>query len=132
MGDGFTALDAIIRRVRSMGELASVAAPEVARELKASLDEQIAAGRAPDGTAWAPRKEDGGRALQNAAKAVKVRAEGRSILVILSGPEVFHHFGAGAAPVRQIIPSGAVPLKLGEAIRRGLVTGYRRIAKGGK
>jgi len=91
----------------------------------------IAEGRSADGTPWAPRKTTRrsgarrgdvagkGRVLANADAAVEVRAIGTSLVVVLTGPEVFHQFGAGGKPERPIIPTKID--RLGNAIRLGVV-----------
>lgn len=101
-----------------MAEIDGYTTP-AAQEVEAHLASTIAAGTTPSGEAWA-QKEDGGKALRNAQKAVKVRAAGSSVIVELTGVEVFHHYGAGGKPVRGVIPK-EMDEKLGDAIRRGVV-----------
>lgn len=124
-GSGFAELDEMIRRIREMPELAREAAPEVAETLRAHLEQNIAAGRGPDGSAWQKTK-DGRRALAGAAKALAVRVVGSMVLVVLSGHEVFHHYGTKRVPKREIIPSGSLPADLGAAIKAGLVRRFRQ------
>lgn len=125
-GDGGSGqLDEMIRRIRSIPRLAAEAAPEVADALRAQLGQQVAAGQAPDGSAWKPTK-DGRKPLAGAAKAIAVRAVGTVVLATLGGHEVFHHFGTERTPKRQILPFGSLPADLATAIRAGLVRRFRR------
>ena len=79
---------------------------------------------APDGTPWQQTK-DGKAPLNNAFGAIDVRQAGPStIMVELTGHHVFHHYGAGGVPVREIINKD-VDEKLGNAIRRGIVKPFR-------
>ena len=127
---GFAELDAMIASCRAAGRLATDAAPEVARNVESSLKATAAAGTTPDGTAWASRKRDGGRAMADADKAVSARAIGTVILIKLTGPEVFHHYGSPPGkPPRQVIPVGSMPAKLGNAVRLGFVTPWRKGVK---
>ena len=102
--------------------------PPAAAEVKALLASTIAAGTSPSGKPWAPRKSDGGKPLQGAMAAVDVRAAGTTIVVELTGNEVFHHYGAGDSPVRQIIPT-EIEEKLGAAIRRGAAKPFKERSK---
>jgi hypothetical protein len=124
-GDGFAQLDEMIRRIRSIPQLVTEAAPEVADTFRAQLHQQVASGRAPDGSAWKPTK-GGKQPLVNAAKAIAVRAVGTVILATLSGHEVFHHYGTKVQPKRQILPFGSLPADLASAIKAGLVRRFRQ------
>lgn len=117
-------------RARAVAKMPAEVAPIVARELKGWVAENIAAGRGPGGETW-PAKKDGGRALQNAAKALSTRVAGTVAMLILAAPELFHHFGAQGKPVRRIMP-GNIPARLGDAIRAGAVEVWDKITKGGK
>ena len=130
---GFRALDDMIARLRAVPQMADAAAPELAEAVKGEIDAQIAAGVDPQGKAWTPTRE-GNRPLVNAAKAVTSKALGTVILITLGSPEVFHHFGAQGKPVRQVIPQeGGLPMKLGNAIRLGIVNVWNRtVAQGAK
>lgn len=105
-------------------------AVEAAKAVDAHLASTIAAGTTPSGEAW-QAKEDGSKPLRNAKKAVTVRAVGSSVVIELKGVEVFHQYGAGASPVREIIPK-EVDEKLGQAIRRGVVKGFEKKTGGRK
>jgi hypothetical protein len=121
------ALQSIIGRIRAAAAIGRSATTEIAREVNAELKESAAAGTTPDGTPWAPRK-DGGRAMANAADAVAAAAVGEGeVLVVLRGAEVFHHFGVRGAEPRSVIPTGGnLPATLGEAVRRGAATVWKR------
>lgn len=129
---GFGSLQAMIDACRSMPGLAKEAAPAIRDLVLAKLREDLAAGRSPATQETWVEKKDGGRPLKNAAAAISAVLSGTTIVVSLKAPEVFHHFGAGAAPRREMLPRGVLPFKLGDAIRRGLVEPFRKKAKGGK
>ncbi len=114
-------LDRFIADLRSTKGIGKALAPQLAPIVKAEVDAAIAAGHGLDGTPW-PARKDGGKPLVNAAKAVSVRAIGSAIVITLTGPEVFHQFGAGSLPVRAILPVKGLPFKLGNAIRKGIVS----------
>ncbi|WP_437606259.1 hypothetical protein WMF20_35405 [Sorangium sp. So ce834] len=124
-GGDFAALERMISSCQALARLPEDAAPIAARKVAEELDRTASAGQAPDGTPWADKKS-GGRAMVNAAKAIAVKAFGTVILITLTGPEVFHHFGAGGKPRRQVIPQGSLPAKLGNAIRLGFVEPFRK------
>jgi len=86
-------------------DVAREAAPLVERAIKATA----AAGTTPDGKPWPP-KRDGGRALANAAEHIVGSADGATINVTLSGPDVWHHFGGGRNPKRQILPDAGAEI----------------------
>lgn len=118
MAGDLDALDEVIAKLRELETVASDVAPEVAREAKRLVGENIAAGRGPDGTAWEPRK-DGEKPLQNAAQAVTATASGSRVVLTVSGPEARHHQGrAKGGVVREILPRKKVPGLWIEAIRR--------------
>jgi hypothetical protein len=121
-GAGFATLDEWIAQLRAAASPAAPAA--IAQQLvpvvRAEIDQAIREQRSVDGTPWPPTK-DGHAALQNAMKAVTVSAIRSTILIRLSGPEVFHHFGTHRVPARPILPRGGMPDRLGNAIRRGVV-----------
>lgn len=119
-GAGLETLDEWIGRLRSMPEMVNASAQQLVPVVRADIDRAIAEGRSVDGRKWLPKK-DGGRALVNAAKAVMVEARKNVILITLTGPEVFHQFGTKRIPARPIIPSGNLPDRIGNAIRKGLV-----------
>jgi hypothetical protein len=128
-GDGFADLDAMIRRVRSLGggeflnRAAAAAAPLVQEAAKATA----AAGTTPTGEAWAPRKKDGGRAMANAAGAVRAYALGAIITIALSGVEVYHHLSKSHP--RKVIPDAGgdtIPTTIADAIERGAVRAWSR------
>jgi len=123
----FSALDRMIASLRSLSTLPKDAAAAGAPLVEAELRATAAAGQAPDGTPWAPRKKDGGRAMANAANAITVRAVGTTILITLRGPEVYHHFGAAGKPPRRVIPMGSMPKRIGDAVRLGFVQPWRKV-----
>lgn len=126
----FSALDAQIRRLRSVDGLAQDAAPHVATALKEELDAQIARGQGPDGTPWVKR-DDGGRPLRNAAEATTVTAVGSVIVARVTGHHAFHHRGQTRGNVvRQILPSGKLTQPFTRAIKRVLDERYAALMAG--
>jgi hypothetical protein len=110
MADSLDRLDAHIARVERLSELARDAAPDVAYELQDELERQIGAGTDPAGKTWEPRKEDGARPLQTAAKALAVAPVLNTVFARLRGHVARHHLGrAKGGLVRQILPSKITP-----------------------
>ena len=114
-------LDEMIADLRRLGdgwepELARQASPLV----EAALQRTAAAGQTPEGQAWAPRKA-GGRAMAHAAAAITVKAYPTVLRAVLTGVEVFHHYGKGASEVRRrVIPDvGTIPDVVEAALRKG-------------
>jgi hypothetical protein len=124
VGPGLDAIDKQLDAIADVNGYTTAAAASVDEHLAAT----IAAGTDPGGKAW-PVKQDGSKALRNAKKAVTVRSAGRSVIVELNGVETFHHYGAAGMPVRTIIPKD-MDEKLGNAIRRGVVTGFEAKKRG--
>jgi hypothetical protein len=93
-----------IERIRALGDLPELVAPDVARELELQIDANIAAGRAPSGTPWKLTAK-GKVPLRRAAAAVTVRALGPVVIARVTGPEAKHHLGKAAGRIRrQILP----------------------------
>jgi hypothetical protein len=125
-----SALDRMIASIRQMPELGKRAAPDVAHALEAALQTTIAAGKAPDGTAWQLTKT-GDVPLTGAAKVLGVAAVGPVIYMRLRGPEARHHLGrARGGVVRPIIPTGALPPDLVKVIDPVLDRHFKAIASG--
>jgi hypothetical protein len=102
----FAALDAHIARVKSLGEVVSGAAPEVAEVIEDELKRQISAGTDPQGKAWEPRKEDGGKPLATAAQHVTVVPVGTKVFARIKGHVARHNVGrAKGGVVRRILPT---------------------------
>ena len=128
MADAIRELQLQIERLRELAVLPRTAAPAVAEVLKLELDKQIAAGKAPDGSTWEPRKEDGGKPLTGAAKALAVVAVGSTVFARLKGPEARHHFGFGKGGVkRQILPTETLPAVLVRAIKAVIGETFDRV-----
>lgn len=118
---GDAELDAMIARIRKVPALGRLAAPEVALVVEEEIKRTIAAGETPDGAAWAPRKVDGGRALEHAAKAVHCAAIGSIVFVRLTGIEARHHAGRIRGRVkRQVIPTDSIPASMAARIRAAI------------
>lgn len=107
--------------------LALVTAPKAAEELRKQLEANITAGRGPNFEAW-KRRQDGGKALQNAARDLEVTARGTVVLARLTGPSALHHLGrARGRIVRQIIPTKFVPQPVVIAVRRAMGPDFKRL-----
>lgn len=120
MANGFASLDEWIRDLRATRGIGARMASELAPIVKRETDAGIAAGHGLDGVPWRPTKA-GTPPLKHAAKAVSVKGIGNTILLTLTGHEVFHQFGAGRLPIRAILPLKGLPFRLGDAIRKGIV-----------
>jgi hypothetical protein len=131
-----TALDELVanlRRVDAVGvAIAEEALPEVLEEARRTA----AAGTSPDGEPWAP-KNDGGRALPNAAAAIVGRVSGvtKAVIVLTLGrPYVYHHGSKAKDKRRPILftPANGVPQRMQDAIRRAAVRVVGRVLGGGR
>lgn len=119
-----------------------------------------ASGHAPDGTAWAPRKE-GGPALSGAAEAIASSTKANVIKLAVDAPYAFHNHGAGGssqtkeakrarsatkkrqaesgtkskfhAPKRQILPAPGepIPAAMNDAIEKSAAKVFKRAMGGG-
>jgi len=123
-------LSAYVARLRRLRELAALAAKIAAPRIEAQLKASAAAGTTPDGTPWAPRAR-GGRALANAGAAISVAALGTTVIVTLSGPEVYHQHGSGHVPKRAIIPdSGTLPAPTARLVDESAREAFSRLMGG--
>lgn len=115
---GDAVMQAMIAGLRGLGRDAlSAIAKEAAPLVQEAARKTAAAGTTPDGEAWTPTK-DGRKPLENAADHITARASGPTLRIYLNGPDVFHHFGTGRVPRRQIIPEGKIPPAIGSAMQR--------------
>ena len=121
---GADEMDAMVAKLKAFGVDCQARAPAVAQQLKEFCAQSIAKQQSPDGDAW-PASKDGRTVLANAANAIAATAAGAVAILRLTGPEVFHHYGAGA-PRRGLIPSAGLPKELGNAIRLGFVEVWRK------
>ena len=125
---------AILTLDRKIGQLRlMVDAPEeivaaVAKTVERTINAQLSAGRAPDGSPWPTRQDGSGKVLQGARDHVRVGSIGKTIIVRLVGREhVLHHFGYARGGVKpQIIPEGnGLPPMLRDAIEKAIAREYR-------
>lgn len=119
---GYAEIDRMVAKCKAIGEIASTTAKVAAPLVAAAVKETVATGADPtDEKAWKAKK-DGGRPLENASNAITFRVLDTVIQLILTGKEVFHHYGArgGALPKRRILPdAGAgIPPKLAALLRK--------------
>lgn len=124
-------LNSIIARIRELGESLPEFAKDGARALEEELEGNIAAARGPDGKAWV-LKDDGGRPLRNAAKALRVVAMGSRIVVTLTGPEANHSIGKTRGNIaRPIVPTRKLSDPASAALERVFNERFARIMGGG-
>lgn len=117
-------LDEMIAMVRSLRTLAVDAANEAAPLIEKAIKTTAAAGQTPDGKSWAPTKE-GKKPMTNAASHITVTAAGPVVRMTLTGPDVFHHFGARGVR-RQVIPDqeGDMPPTIKAAADEGVTRAF--------
>jgi hypothetical protein len=72
------------------------------------------------GSRWEPGKKRS-NVLMNVAAGTSVSASGSKITITLGEPYVWHQWGAGGNPVREILPSAGLPQTLGNAIANSVV-----------
>lgn len=125
MRDAIADLSAHIERVKGLGKLATTAAPEVARELRAEILSNVERGVGPDGRRWAPT-EDGHLPLRNTASELTVAAAGPLVVARLEGVHARHHLGAVRGRIaRPILPS-TLTKPLVAACERAVLSAARR------
>ena len=129
---GAAELDAMIARLRALGSLTELAAPDVAEAIHAELQRTITAGTSPEGVPWQPTR-DGRTPMRNALAAVRCAAVGTTIYVRLVGPEARHHKGrARGRIVRPVLPTTSkIPAAMAEAIRTALTWHFDDVVRGG-
>jgi hypothetical protein len=121
----FAKLDAWIAKLkRAPGELKAIS-PEAAKEVQAALAGNLSAGKAPDGSAWAERKE-GGRAYAGAAGSLDTQAVNSTIVATITGPEVYGHRGVRGAKPREMLPTTMVPI-VAIAIKRAVMRRLKKV-----
>jgi hypothetical protein len=127
------ALAAMIDRLRSLATLPREAAKEAAPLVEEAAKATVAAGTSPDGEAWKPTKE-GGKPLQNAAKAVSAVALGPVVQIRVDGVEALHHNGTKRLPRRQLIPypGDSLSKTITRALEAGAAQAFQRMIGGGK
>ena len=119
-GAGLETIDQWIARLTSMPEMIAAGAEATAAFLANALKESVSQKKSPDGKPWKPFKAGSG-GLAGAAGAITSKAQGNVAQVILDGVNVYHHYGTHRNPRRQMLPSGGLPDRLGNAIRLGMV-----------
>jgi hypothetical protein len=131
MSQGDAELERMIARIRAVPGIAKRAAPDAAEAVKEALARTMAAGTTPEGQAWAPRKDDGGRALVGAEAALYVAPVGTRIYARLAGHVARHSRGiARGGVVRRMLPEKGIPPAIGAAIKRVLNDHFRRAVEG--
>jgi len=130
MADGYTAIQSLIARLRTLGESPEEIAADIAPALREELEGNIAASRGPDGTAWKPTQA-GNPPLAGAAKGLDVAAKGETVTATLSGVEAGHHYGRVRGGVaRPILPGSKLPPQIVDLVT-GVATKRFRLIMGG-
>ena len=126
-------LEEMIQAHRDLRKIDERTAEIAAPLLEAALKSTAAAGQSPSGGAWAPTKK-GGRAMAGAAKAIAVKAYANVVRVVLSGPEVFHHYGVRGEPRRPVIPDagGEIPPVVADVLDKASGKAFEQLAGGGR
>ena len=131
MSDGYTVMQGMIAKLRELGQSAEDIAGDIAVELRAELEENIAGARGPDGTPWQPTQK-GTPPLQNAAAALGVAAVGNKVIAAVRGIEARHHYGTVRGKVaRPILPGSKLPPQIVELVTRVAQQRFRLIMGGG-
>jgi hypothetical protein len=111
------ALDAMIASTRGLSSMVDDCMPALTRVVRQNIERTIAAGTTSYGEAWEP-KQDGSRPLVNAANALTVVPNGRTIYVQLTGAEARHHLGrVKGKRKRGIIPERGLPSSMANDMR---------------
>lgn len=125
MSASFAHLDEIIETLRGLdrGNIAEAIAKRAAPLLESQIRRTAKAGQDPEGRPW-PKRKDGGAPLQHAGDHVHARASGNVVRITLTGPDVFHHFGATHGGVRrQVIPDAGAEIP--ESVRKAILEAAR-------
>jgi hypothetical protein len=131
MADAMLMLERQVQKLRALGGTPKAVAPLLADELKPVVDAQIAAGQDPYGNPW-PLTQAGGKALQNAAAYVTLRAVGAVVLATVVGPPAMHHLGKAAGRItRRILPLRKLPRSWAKAAKSAGVKHFRQVVHGG-
>ncbi len=131
MPDGYQVLQRLIDRLRELGQSAETIASDIAPELRDELGQNIAASRAPNGTAWKPTQA-GNAPLASAGAALGVAAVGTKVIAALRGVEARHHYGTVKGKVaRPILPTSKLPPQIVALITRVAQRRFRLIMGGG-
>lgn len=125
---GESELDAMIARLRKLPNLAREVAPACERVVDAELRRTVVAGTDPYGKPWAPKKQGGGKPLENASAAVHVAAVGTQIFVRVTGINARHHLGRIKGKVaREIIPTKDIPPLMAAGMRAEISKAFLRV-----
>ena len=128
MSDAIALLEELRGTFAKLEDLPKVAAELAAPRVDAAIKATARAGKTPDGKPWPPKK-DGGQPLVHAADAITTEAVGTVVRARLTGPTVFHHYGAGV-PKRQVLPdSGSIPPGVEAALRNAADEAFARATR---
>lgn len=126
---GVEQLDAMIGRINGLAD-GPAYAQAAKQRTDAFLQEQLGAGLDPNTGKPFPPTLAGKKAMKTAPSQPKTRLAGMAVIVYLGGHYVYHLFASGRRVARRAIPQGSMPDKLGQAIRQGMVSVFRRKARG--
>jgi len=130
MSSGLADLDDIISRLERLGRLPEETAAKAAPLVEDANRRTAAAGTSPDGVPWAEKKT-GGRALVNAAAAVKCSARGSLVTLELAAtPTGSVKVQAIQNATRPILPRPGEPIPgpIAGALKRAAVETFQRAA----
>jgi hypothetical protein len=133
MSAGDVDMRAMIDNIRKLGKLPEEAAKEAAPIVTNVAQKLAAEGVSPADDRWAPQVKGGGRALANAAKAIKGAAIGAIIRLTLEFPYSLHNIGEGHAVKRQILPDAggsSLPAKFAKAVLDGCYKAFVKLTGG--
>lgn len=126
MANDLAKLDAHIARIKALPGMVGRVAPAVGQALETELTRQIARGVGPDGTPW-PKTKEGEQPLRHAARALRVRAVGTTVVASLEGHHARHHLGAVKGGVRRpILPSSTIPAPAVKAIDEVVTAEFKK------
>lgn len=133
MASGDEELDAMIRKVRSIRNLARESAPACAAAVQVEMAAQLKRGVDATGKPWRARKDGTPATLEGSDAELVVVAIGPRIYMRLGGWAARHHRGrARGGIVRAILPvDKKLPPKVSAAIRDVLSARFAAIATGG-
>lgn len=119
----------MIRKIKRIPGMAEREAPACAEAVDGVIRADLAAGRSPDGQAWAPTRKEGRRALPNASDAITTRAVGTTIISAAPFPYSQHQRGNKRMVARPVMPQGMTP-KIAAAINATLSRAFQKDMSG--
>lgn len=122
MSSGEAQVQAWIKQLKDLpNEVRAERFAEIALE---DVKRTAEAGTSPTGIPWAQRKE-GGRALENAASKISTVVTGRTVHLVLTGPDAIHNYGTKKDPKRQVLPT-ILPQTMAEKLKAAALKFIKR------